>query len=326
MVKREIELVDRYGHEGKKSFLYFLFLFLVVALMVSMFLLYELFPRGTETFVQYELTKNFSSFGSAGDGQFYPNMRFPDSVISYDVDVGCSGSRKADTLDAFNRLSEETILEFYNSPGNPQIVIHCSDKARVEGKMIIAGEGGPNYVVQTDLYNVIYNGSILLLKDSPCGNSNIALHELLHVFGFGHSNVTSSIMYPTSNCEQQLSQDIIITLNKLYSVESLPDLYFTQASANTSGRYLNFNFEIKNQGLKDSDGFNVSVSANDKFLESFFMDGIGVGEGRTLRVSNLKMPKAEMNNLSFVIDGENKIKEINKGNNKIILNTMPEGN
>jgi len=306
--------------EHKRPFVYVLLVFLLVSLIISMFLLYELLPQGTETFNRYELSKNFSSFNESKHGQFYSDMRFSDSLISYHIDSDCSDIRYNDMIGAFNFLENQTIVRFYEISLNSQIAVHCSNSAKIEGKMIIAGEGGPNYVVQTDHYNIIINGSILLLRDSNCPRPNIAIHELLHVFGFDHSNVSSSILYPTSRCEQQLSQDIIDTIDNLYSVESLPDLYFSEAYANKSGRYLNLDVEIKNSGLRDAKPFDMYVYADAEFVEKFSFENIGVGEGRILRVNNLKMPISNVKKIIFFIDEKNNTKEIDKSNNKVTLN------
>ena len=85
-------------------------------------------------------------------------------------------------------------------------------------------------IVQTGRYNVITNGTVLLYKETNAQNcdwANVELHELIHVFGFGHSNNSNSLMYPyLENCNQKLDDSIIKELTRLYSEENLADLYF----------------------------------------------------------------------------------------------------
>ena len=74
--------------------------------------------------------------------------------------------------------------------------------------LFIAGEGGPTSITNTSLYNVILKGKILLYKKSECEEPIVELHELLHVFGFDHSQDPNNIMFNLSSCNQEISQDI----------------------------------------------------------------------------------------------------------------------
>ena len=58
--------------------------------------------------------------------QFYENMRFPDTKISYKIE-NCPLQRKNDMEWAFDIMEEETILEFYPVSYNEQITVTCEE-------------------------------------------------------------------------------------------------------------------------------------------------------------------------------------------------------
>ena len=132
------------------------------------------------------------------------------------------------------------------------------------------------------------------------------MHELLHVLGFAHVNNTESIMYPVSSCEQQVTQDIIDSINLLYSYDSEPDLYLANLNLTRKVGYTDFEIEIGNQGLIPSPNVSLIVE-NDEKKEEFEIPGLEVGEARILEVKNLKIS----GNLVFYID----YKDMNKDNN-----------
>ena len=71
--------------------------------------------------------------------QFYPNMRFPYSRISYDVE-DCSLKKTDDMERAFSTIENLTILDFYPRINGEEIIVTCEDKTRVEGGLFIAGD------------------------------------------------------------------------------------------------------------------------------------------------------------------------------------------
>ena len=121
----------------------------------------------------------------------------------------------------------------------------------------VAGEGGPTNISSTNDFNVITHGQVLLLRDSDCPTPNVATHELLHALGFAHSTNPNNVMYPVTNCDQTIGQDIPELINTLYSTPSYSDLSFANASAIIHGRYLDTNISISNNGLNDSEQGNI---------------------------------------------------------------------
>jgi len=196
----------------------------------------QLIPTG-------EKNANLPSYKS--EMQFYPNMRYKNSLISYQISNEC-GQRKTNQMKtAFQILEEKTILKFRETSENSEIEIACSKKDISKGGYFIAGEGGPNTIINSSLYSVILNGTVLLYRESSCKNPILQLHELLHALGFNHSENRNSVMYPIQDCNQQITQDIIDEINRLYSVESKADLIFKGVVASKKGRYIDFNISVK---------------------------------------------------------------------------------
>ena len=98
----------------------------------------------------------------------------------------------------------------------------------------VAGEGGPTLVINTTVYAIILEGKIALYRHEICDEPQIALHELLHALGFDHNSNSKSIMYPITNCAQELDDYIVQTINQLYSVPSRGDLLIEEIDANKS--------------------------------------------------------------------------------------------
>ena len=126
-------------------------------------------------------------------------------------------------------------------------------------------------------------------------------------------------MYNTSDCRQKLTQDIIDELKRLYSIESLSDLYFSGINATKNGRYLSFEVELRNRGLINSENTTLAVYSGDEKVKSFDIDSTEAGAGVILNVDNLRLPSRSVNEVRFVIDAENSIKELSEENNAAVL-------
>jgi len=299
-----------------------LFLILLILLGVAIyFLILTLIDIKAEPipFIpQKSASRNQSSFAS--DFQFYPNMRFSGKNLKYNIDISCNQKKIENIQKAVNELGQETeLLEFFPAGRDEaEIFFSCSENEQTEvpGHYFIAGEGGPTSIINTSLFYIINEGKVLLFYEkSQCNNHNVELHELLHVFGFKHSENKDSIMYHTTLCNQVLTNDIIEELKKLYSTPSLPDLYFSDIGAEKQGHYLNFNITIKNQGLKEAESVILQLYAQDKKIDEFDFKTIASGEGRILTVGDMTIPR-KTERIKFVIKSED---ELNKDNNIIQL-------
>jgi hypothetical protein len=223
--------------------------------------------------------------------QFYPNMRFSSSEISYAFADACSDDKEANVAAALSILQDQTVLSFREiSASQAEITILCSEigpEPEQRGHFI-AGEGGPTEIINTTRYSVIQKGKLSLYREENCERPMIALHELLHVLGFDHNNDPRSIMFPTLDCDQELDDYITEAIDEIYSEPSLPDLAIVRANATKEGRYVSFAVEVMNKGLVEVDNVKLEVREGDDVLKTFELQTMNIGVRKTLTVDNLR--------------------------------------
>ncbi len=286
---------------------------LLILFLLIFYFIFLFFPYSID-FSLNQSNGNFSiSAKGSEDMQFYPKMRFPSTTITYTIiEEDCTPKKIQDMKSAFSILEDQTSLNFFEMNDGGQIVIVCDSKARIEDGLFIAGEGEPSNVTQTPLYNVISRGNILLLREDRCPTPTIALHELLHVLGFDHSENKNNIMYPITNCKQILGEDITLLLDELYKTPSYPDLAFQNVSASFSGNYFYTNVQIINQGLMESKNSVLVIYGDDKEIENIDIENLDYGYGRVITYEKLLVSK-RYEKIEYVIVYDDK--EINKENN-----------
>jgi len=297
---------------GNKEVLSLLFIIFVILLL----LLYWFIPFSTTQFRIETGPSNFSIGEVGGEMQFYPNMRFSTNRISYKIG-NCTIQKKDDMIRAFEMLEETTVLDFYGASLDEDITIVCDSKTKIEEGLFIAGEGGPTNISKVGEFSVITHGKILLLRDSFCPTPNVAIHELLHVLGFDHSDNPNNIMYPISNCGQSTGQEIIDTINTIYAVPSYPDLTFENVSALMHGKYLNINMTINNNGFQDSPMTSIAIYGDEKLIKKVDLNPLKIGYGVILSLTNVWVSQISTKELKFVIEGD--FDELKKENNKVLL-------
>jgi hypothetical protein len=262
---------------------------------------------------------NFSLSNSTNleDMQFYPKMRLPYTNISYMIE-NCPLSKKNSMEYAFKIIQNKTILSFYPVSNNEEIFVTCDSSYKVDEQgAFIAGEGGPTKIIQTDDFNVILEGKILLIKEIECENPNVAIHELLHVLGFAHSSNPNNIMYNYSDCNQVIGQDTIKLIDELYAVPSYQDLAVKNVSAVMHGKYLDINVTVQNEGLVKSSKAKVNIDADGKTVSSFDVEELGVGEGKIVMLSNVMVLQLSVNQIEVYINSTSP--ELNTQNNIVLL-------
>lgn len=308
---------------GWKSVLGTFLLFILIFGTLGMIFVYFFFPLNPIDFVSdFSLNNsgnaNFSLNSSIpAEMQFYNNMRYASSDISYKIADNCNLKRKDDMTRAFRILEEKTLLRFYPIAENEEISINCSDEVIVNKKYFIAGEGGPTEIVRTPNFDVIFKGKILLLSDSSCERPNVALHELLHALGFDHSENPDNILYKISDCKQILGEDIPEAINTLYSFPSKPDLVLSDVSAKMHSRYLDINTTIQNQGFQDAPVSKIIIYADNKKIKEQDLAEVKVGYELTMLFQNILV--SQLNIQEITVEIEASFDEIEKSNNKIKL-------
>lgn len=290
---------------------------LVFVLFVILLLVFYFIPFNVITFETKSGNYNFSVFQSQSQMQFYPNMRFPDSDISYRIS-DCPLKKINDMEYAFDIMENLTLLKFNEVNNNEKILITCEEKIEMNNNgLFTAGEGGPTNITKAGNFYIILNGKILLIKESKCPKPNIALHELFHVLGFEHSTNPENIMYNITDCDQTIGDDMIQLINELYSVPSYPDLAFGNVSAVMRGRFIDVNMSIMNIGLNDAGESKIIIYADENPIKEIDLEPVAIGYGAVLTLGNIWVSQLNVNELSIII--ESNFNEINKENNKIKL-------
>jgi len=291
-------------------------LFVVFALFAIFLMIFYFMPINTINFFVKTGNYNFSINNDTSDMQFYPSMRFSDSTISYKIS-DCPLQKENDMEFAFTILENLTSLTFYPKDNDEEISVTCEEKNRIDEGLFIAGEGGPTNITVSGKFNVITSGEILLITESKCERPNVALHELLHVLGFKHSENPENIMYNVSNCAQTIGEDMIQLINNLYSIKGNPDLVFRDASASMSGRFLNLNLTIVNAGLKDAGESKINVYLDGSLIKEIDFRTLELGNGRIITIENIFVTQISVSEIKLEIDSN--FNEISKENNNITL-------
>jgi hypothetical protein len=290
-----------------------------VILIINFLIIYWFIPSGKVEFEYESYNFSLNNFNeSYTNMQFYQNMRYKSPQISYRI-YDCPLNKKYEMQRAFNILSNKSNLSFYPILGNEEISVTCDSKnyAASEKGLFVAGEGGPVNITKTKKFSVILEGKVLLIKESGCPRPNVALHELLHALGFNHSTNPKNIMFPISDCDQIIGDDLFNLINYIYSSPSYPDLSFENVSAVMHGKYLDINISLRNNGLQASEKAKLIITSGNSIVKEFYIDPLDIGYGSIIALSNVWIPKLNVKKLDLFIESD--FKEISQENNQISL-------
>ena len=296
-------------------------IFALAIILFSVGYLYESLPGERVTLsIQQEPEQIVIPISYGSTPVFSEKMRFNHDQISFYIDPLCSVKRTNAMLDAFLIFERRMgIIKFHElDTSDADITIECPNEViEVSEGYLAAGEGGPSEIIKTDLFQVINKGKIFLYEDPQCEYPIVEVHELLHVFGFNHTDNPKSAMYNISNCDQRITPDMVGTIQALYSIIPLADLYISNLSATKNNRYLDFNITIKNQGLLDSPQTTLTIFSEEKEIDEIELKDIEIGAGRTINIRNMKMFSKNIDEIEFAIDINNQISELDRKNNHI---------
>ena len=112
------------------------FLAILSFLIITLLMFFYFMPLNHLDFTPKTGNSNFSLVENS-EMQYYPNLRFSESAISYKIS-NCSLKKEDEMESAFEIMKNFTSLEFYPVEENEKISVGCEDKNRVENGFFIA--------------------------------------------------------------------------------------------------------------------------------------------------------------------------------------------
>lgn len=288
----------------------------VILFGFGVFLLLHAVPLLQRQEAQAAFVNNLSAGLPAHAGQFYANMRFVSPTIVYSFGEACTLSKKRTVFEAFRLLESKTPLRF-TTEGTPVFFISCQDVAvpATEADHFVAGEGGPSKTINATQFYIIQMANVSLYRDETCDTPHVALHEILHALGFDHTSDSKSIMYPVTDCAQQLDTAITDELTRLYTLPSYADAVLTDANVSIADGYMSFIVTIANQGLTDV--LNATLVVEGGGRREFTLGEIGVGKRKLFSVENIRVSNVDSVHFTVVVAQQ----ELSLVNNEAILTT-----
>src|SRR3989344_3414996 len=102
--------------------------------------------------------------------QFYPNMRYADRTITYEIAPECTEKKQGNVREAFNILEAQTPLHFAQVLEKGEITFLCANvppDPDAQGHFV-AGEGGPTQIINATKYAVILAGKVSFYRPEKC--------------------------------------------------------------------------------------------------------------------------------------------------------------
>ena len=291
----------------KRTIINVICLSLALSLIISSTLILKNFFDNNFLMTGYSIQlENLMIDSSKMNSNILSDMRFNHNNISYNIDENCTPEKISRIEYAFRILESQVgILSFYSIENqDADIDITCSDESfstSGEEGDIITGRGGPEKYINSTVYPIIIKGRLVLYRVADCDYPIVELHEMLHVFGFGHSNESSDVLYPYLDCSQRISNLTVQSLKELYSVPARPELYFSNISLVRYNRYVNFSGSVINVGLEVAENTSITLTSGNDKLGNFELGNIGFGVISNIFVYNLKLPSSSPREINFTI-------------------------
>jgi hypothetical protein len=300
-----------------------LVLILLIGLLIGgSWFLWKNLPVGSTEYLSYAGNFTGGSQIYSNYSQFYLNMRYQDSNISYWIEPACGETKTEGIHRALSILSRNTSLRFYLGEENAEIRYLCSrtSPAPEQESHYIAGEGGPIEIINASVYSIILSGEVALYRTEKCSEPKVTLHETLHALGFNHNANPKSIMYPITSCNQEIDEYLISDINNLYMAEALPDIAIESVKANKTEGYLNFNIIVSNLGLKTAEDVRLVVYSDGSWIKEFNIGELGLGAKKSLAATGIRMPlSVSSDQIRFVLQIEEGQRELSEFNNEVKL-------
>lgn len=259
----------------------------------------------------------------------HPGGRWPSNTITVALGPGTVAQQEA-VREALRLWSNATggLLKFTEVPGDADITVLFVERLT---RPKVTDELGDAHLVFVDVgpRTLFQNSTIELLpkteRGTPLGTVdglNLALHEVGHALGLGHSNSSTSVMAPKlpvpSTFTRLPREEDAAPLKELYVEPARPDLVVTVESASRTSAffktYLDIRFKVKNQGLLPESG-SISVLAGGKEVRRDSLKELAPGESLTLTYTNL-LASGDFSRAAVVVEPPAGVVEYDAANNR----------
>jgi hypothetical protein len=187
------------------------------------------------------------------------------------------------------------------------------------------GEAGPTAIVDTGLFNLSTKAWIELTAYSLAKNcTDIVVHEMGHALGLAHAPNITSTMYSGyfSTCSRPIDGMTLKTIDELYKISALPELYIEEINASKTGGKMNLSLLVRNIGLTDSTRFEILYLANANGKTSEYRRTIeNIQPGWAMTVNDIFDVRPDASELKIIIDPGNRTQEIDRSCNTITLDS-----